>query len=48
MLILKKANLEDFEKEYEAIKKIPKEENGYSNRYYNVTKEEFKNIAYQK
>ena len=43
MLMLKKLNMEDADKEYEAIKKIPKEENGLENKYYGVTKEEFIN-----
>ena len=43
MLYLKKLNVEDAEKEYEAIKKIPAEENGYMNKYHSVTKEEFIN-----
>jgi len=41
MLYLKAANLEDIVKEYEAIIKIPENENGYCNNYYNCTKEEF-------
>ena len=43
MLTLKEINLEDAEKEYEAIKKIPSEENGFVNNYCAVTKEEFIN-----
>ena len=43
MLILKKLNKEDFEKEYEAIKKIPREENGFANKYHDVSKEDFVN-----
>lgn len=42
MLYLKEANLEDWQKEYEAIKKIPENENGFKNKYYDKTKEEFK------
>lgn len=42
MLYLKKVNLEDIEEEYKAIKLIPENENGFTNKYYNVTKEEFK------
>ena len=41
MLYLKKINLEDFEKEYKAIKAIPAQENGFENKYHNVTKDEF-------
>lgn len=43
MVCLKKINFEDIDKEYEAIIKIPKNENGFENKYYNATKEEFKN-----
>ena len=42
MLLLKKINYEDIDKEYEAIIKIPHNENGFENKYYNVSKEEFK------
>lgn len=43
MLYLKKINLEDVEEEYKAIKTIPEQENGFENKYYNTTKEEFVN-----
>ncbi len=42
MLYLKEANLEDWKEEYEAIKKIPRNENGFENKYYDKTEEEFK------
>lgn len=42
MLYLKEANLEDWQKEYEAIKQMPKNENGFENEYYDKTEEEFK------
>ena len=45
MLILKALNAEDSDKEYEALRKIPKEENGFVNRYHDVTKEYFVNVA---
>ncbi len=41
MIYLKKANLEDAEKEYELAQKIPAEENGYKNKAYGVSFEEF-------
>jgi len=44
MLYLKELNLEDIEKEYEFIKNTPKNENGFTNPYFGVTFEEFKNI----
>ena len=43
MIKLKALNIEDAEKEYEAIKKIPHEENGYMNNLYDNTYEEFVN-----
>lgn len=43
MIYLKKVNYEDIDKEYEAIKKFPKNENGFENEYYDVSKEEYKN-----
>lgn len=47
MLYLKAANLEDWEKEYEAISEQPENENGFENKYYNVSKEDFKNKVIQ-
>ena len=41
MLYLKKTNYNDIEEEYKAIKAMPANENGFENKYYNVTKEEF-------
>lgn len=41
MIYLKEVNYADKEKEYEAIKDMPKEENGFENKYWNVSKEEF-------
>lgn len=43
MLYLKKINFEDAEEEYIAIKSMPENENGFENKYYNVTKDEFVN-----
>ena len=43
MLYLKKVNYEDADEEYKAIKKMPAIENGFENKYYNVTKDEFIN-----
>ena len=42
-IYLKKVNYEDIDKEYDAIINIPENENGLVNKYYNVTKDEFKN-----
>ncbi len=41
MLYLKKANLEDADAEYEALQKIPTNENGFENKYFDMTKQEF-------
>ena len=47
MLFLKEANLNDYEKEYEAMKQFPADENGFTdengfiNEYYGVSKKEF-------
>jgi predicted acetyltransferase len=43
MIYLKKANLEDAKKEYELTQKIPALENGYENKAYGVSFEEFVN-----
>lgn len=41
MLYLKKINFEDVDKEYNALIKIPQNENGFENKYWNVSKEDF-------
>lgn len=41
MLYLKEANWEDMEKEYEYITNLPENENGFTNGYYGVSREEF-------
>ena len=43
MLELRKINYKDLEEEYKAISKIPANENGFANKYYGVSKDEFKN-----
>lgn len=43
MVYLKEANIEDCDKEYDAISQIPENENGYCNDYYGCTKDEFIN-----
>ena len=48
MIYLKKINFEDIDKEYEAIKKIPQNENGLENKYYNVDREEFEKVVIPK
>lgn len=46
MLQLKKLNFNDIEKEYKAIISIPNMENGFENKYFNVTFEEFKSKVF--
>ena len=41
MLVLKEINVDDIDKEYDAIKSIPKNENGFQNKYYNATRKQF-------
>lgn len=43
MLYLKKANMEDFEKEYFFITNTPLDENGFTNPAFGCSKEDFKN-----
>ena len=43
MLYLKEASFEDIEKEFEFVKDIPKDENGFTNPYFGVTREDFEN-----
>jgi len=43
MLYLKKIHFADVEEEYKAIKTMPVQENGFENKYHDVTKEEFIN-----
>lgn len=45
MLYLKEANVEDGEKEYEFIKSMPENENGFINTDFGISKEEFINSA---
>lgn len=44
MLYLKEINFEDIEQEYEAIRDIPSNENGFENKYFSCSKDEFENI----
>ena len=41
MIYLKKANLEDAEKEWELIRQMPENENGLENKYYGVSYDDF-------
>lgn len=42
MLYLKEANIDDMQKEYEVITRIPSDENGFTNEYENCSFEDFK------
>ena len=48
MIYLKELNVKDADEEYRAIKKILPNENGFTNEYYNSTKEEFINVIIPK
>lgn len=48
MLFLKEMNIEDAKKEYIAITSIPKYENGFENKFYNVSFKEFVNVIIPK
>ncbi len=43
MLYLKEANLEDIEKEYELVRDMPLDENGFTNQWCGVSREDFEN-----
>ena len=42
MLTLKKANFEDMEKEYLFVRDMPADENGMTNPWHGVSREDFK------
>ena len=45
MLYLKPANFEDLDSEYEYVKEMPVDENGLTNEYFGISKEDFEKIA---
>ena len=45
MIFLKKANIKDAEKEYQFLKDTPTNENGFENKYYGFSYEDFINKA---
>jgi len=45
MLHLKKANLADIEKEFAFVRDIPADENGFTNDYHGITREDFEHVA---
>lgn len=47
MLYLKEANYEDIEKEYLFVRDIPVDENGFTNEWHGISREEFENTAFK-
>ncbi len=45
MLYLKPANFEDLYSEYEYVKEMPIDENGLTNEFHGISKDDFENIA---
>lgn len=45
MLFIKKANMEDIEKEYLFVRDIPEDENGFENPYHGISREDFEKKA---
>ncbi|MDO4778732.1 MAG: GNAT family N-acetyltransferase [Tissierellia bacterium] len=45
MLYLREANIEDIEKEYEYIRDLPLDENGFVNRFHGLSFEEFRDVV---
>ena len=45
MIYIKEANYEDIEKEYLFIRDMPIDENGMTNEWYGISREEFEDIA---
>ena len=45
MLYLKPANFEDLDAEYEYVKEMPIDENGLTNEFHGISKEDFEKIA---
>lgn len=48
MLYLKEVNYDDANKQYNALKKFPRNENGFENIFYNISEEDFYNIVIPK
>ena len=46
MLYLKPANYEDIEKEYLFVKNMPVDENGFTNAWHGISREEFESTAF--
>ncbi len=45
MLIIKEANLQDVRKEYEFVREIPENENGFTNAYFGASFDEFQTVC---
>lgn len=48
MLYIKALNYDDIEKEYEFVRNMPVDENGLTNEWYNVSREDFESKAMEK
>lgn len=48
MIYLKEANFEDIEKEYEFVREMPLDENGFGNEWHGVSREDFESKALPK
>lgn len=46
MLLLRELNIDDIEKEYLYIKELPENENGFTNKYFGVSKDDFLNTVF--
>ena len=45
MLYIKEANFEDIEKEYLFVRDMPVDENGFTNQWYGISREDFERVA---
>ena len=45
MLTLKEANFQDIQKEYEFVREIPENENGFTNAYFGASFDEFSSVC---
>ena len=47
MIYLREANFNDFEAEWQLVRRIPFDENGYVNPWFNVAREDFDKVLYE-
>ena len=45
MLTIREANFQDIQKEYDFVREIPENENGFTNAYFGVSFDEFKTVC---